>query len=220
MKQKTLKLMEDAISSAGSWTWIETSHDSIQLDFEDVQLYKSTLEKHSKHSSEITIRLADNPFFTIFYNDSKDLDFLNIKDIKDSVLFANDFSYKIAENGLKFQNFIILKEAFNDYKHHYNLLDDIGDYNTNISNNDNDINTNNINNNIDVDFLLVFILEDIAIACGANQINFFNDFESLNDLDIKKLSNQWWIYWVDYWKSKKTKHEYEYDPACEIFSWI
>ncbi len=49
---------------------------------------------------------------------------------------------------------------------------------------------------------------------------FFNDFESLNDHDIKKLSNQWWVYWVDYWKSKKTDHEYEYDPACEVFLWI
>ncbi|WP_054835874.1 hypothetical protein [Methanobrevibacter arboriphilus] len=65
MKQKTLRLMEDAISSAGRWTWLETSENSIQLDFEDVQLYKPSLEKYTKHSSEITIRLADDPYYLL-----------------------------------------------------------------------------------------------------------------------------------------------------------
>ncbi|BBL61473.1 MAG: hypothetical protein ISP01_04980 [Methanobrevibacter arboriphilus] len=224
MKQKTLRLMEDAISSAGRWTWLETSENSIQLDFEDVQLYKPSLEKYTKHSSEITIRLADDPFFTIYYNDYQDINFLNIKNnlnIKNSkkknyflkeedLQIKDDFSYKIIENGLKFQDFNLFEKINKDYKFKKTFLGNIDHF-------------SNINNdffNIDVDFLLVVIFDDIAIVCGANQINFFNDFESLNDHDIKKLSNQWWVYWVDYWKSKKTDHEYEYDPACEVFLWI
>lgn len=190
MKQKTLNLMEEAISSAGRWTWIELADDSIQLEFDEVQLYKHTLEKYSKHSSEIAIRLADNTFFTIFYNINEDIKFSSLK---------NDFSYKISENGLKFQDFDIFKKINNNYNFKKTL---IGEYSFDIKNRA-------------FDFLLTVIFENIAIVCGANQLNFFNDFESLNDEDIKKLSNQWWIYWIDYWKSKKTYNQYEYDLACE-----
>ena len=66
----------------------------------------------------------------------------------------------------------------------------------------------------DCDFLLTVALDKIAIVCGANQLHFFNDFESLNDEDIKKLSNQWCVYWLDYWKNK---NKYEYDSSCEVF---
>lgn len=190
MKQKTLKLMEEAISSAGRWTWLELANDSIQLEFEDIQLYKPSLKKYDNHSSEIAIRLADNAFFTIFYNKDNDINFIEELD---------DFSYKVSNNGIKFQNFDFLKEIANSYDHRKSLVG------------------NSLNNdyNVDVDFLLVIDFGDIAIACGANQLNFFNDFEALNDEDIKKFSNQWWVYWVDYWKAKETDNKYEYDPACE-----
>ena len=107
MKQKTLKLMEKAISSAGRWTYLELANDSFQIEFEDVQLYKPN-SKYSKHSSEIAIRLADNAFFNLFYND--------IEDIKDIVFICtgdfsyDDFSYNILSGGLKFQNFEFSKK--------------------------------------------------------------------------------------------------------------
>jgi len=192
MKQKTLRLMEEAISSAGRWTWLELATDSIQLEFEDVQLYKPSLEKYDKHSSEIAIRLADNVFFTLFYNNDNDINFLESLD---------DFSYKISNEGLKFQDFDFFKKIANYYNHRKTLVGKSfeDDY------------------EMEVDFLVVITFEDIAIICAANQLNFFNDFETLNDEDIKRLSNQWWVYWMDYWKSKGTGTEYEYDSACEVF---
>lgn len=183
--------MEEAISSAGRWTWIELANDSVHLNFEDVQLYNHTIEKYTKYSSEIAIRLADNVFFTIFYN-------INNNDVE-AIESQNDFSYKISENGLRFQDFDLFKRVTNEYKYKKTLLGKSSAF-----------------LKIDeFDFLLIVIFENIAIVCGANQLNFFNDFESLNDEDIKRLSNQWWIYWLDYWKSKKTENKYEYDPACE-----
>ena len=241
--------MEEAISSAGSWTWIELANDSIQLEFEDVQLYKHTLEKYSKHSSEIAIRLAGNVFFTIFYNDEKDIIFLEKFD---------DFSHKVSNDGLKFQNFDFFKKKADSYDFRKTLIGKSFNYNhnsnpnNNLNNspnnnlnknnsnknnlnknnsNKNNLNKNNSNKNnsnknnsnennydyeMEVDFLLVVVFEDMAIVCGGNQLNFFNDFESLNDEDIKKISNQWWVYWVDYWKTKGTDNEYEYDSACEL----
>jgi len=195
MKQKTLNLMEEAISSAGRWTWLELSDDSVQFEFGDVQLYKHGLEKYKNHSSEIAVRLADNAFFILFYNNDNDIDFL---------IKSDDFSKKISNEGLRFQD----EDLFSKIANHY-------DYNkTIIGKNFNDY------YEVDIDFLLVISLEKIAMVCGANQLNFFNNFESLNDGDIKKLSNQWWIYYLDYWKSKKTDNEYEYDPACEIIPFM
>ena len=192
MKQKTLNLIGEAISSAGKWTWIELADDSIQLEFMDVQLYKPRLEKYSKHSSEIAIRLADNAFLTFFYNDEKDLNFLENID---------DFYYKVSEDGLSFQDFDFFKKTYESYDYGKTLIGKIDSIFEG-----------------EIDFLLCIAFEKIAIVCGANQLNFFNDFESLNDEDIKRLSNQWWVYWVDYWKSKGTDTEYEYDSACEVFS--
>jgi len=186
--------MEEAISSAGRWTWVELANDSIQLEFEDVQLYKPSLEKYDKHSSEIAIRLADNAFFTLFYNKDNDINF----DI-DFLENLNDFSYKVSNEGLRFQNFDFFKKIVNSYNHRKILAGKSFEDNY----------------EIEVDFLLCIAFEDIAIACGANQLNFFNDFEALNDEDIKRLSNQWWVYWMDYWKAKEADNRYEHDPACE-----
>jgi len=190
MKQKTLRLMEEAISSAGRWTWLELANDSIQLEFEDVQLYKPSLKKYDKHSSEIAIRLAGNVFFTLFYNENNDISFLEALD---------DFSHKVSNDSLRFQDFDFFKKIANSYDHRKTLVEK----------------SFKDNYGGEVDFLLVIAFEDIGIACGANQLNFFNDFEALNDEDIKRLSNRWWVYWVDYWKAKKTDNKYEYDLACE-----
>ena len=59
--------------------------------------------------------------------------------------------------------------------------------------------------------------EDIAIAVGGDFVNCFNDFESLNDDEIKRVSNNWILYYMDYWNKKGTEKEYEVDLLCEEF---
>ena len=34
--------------------------------------------------------------------------------------------------------------------------------------------------------------------------------------DILKANQDWWKYWEDYWKLRKTNEAYEKDPACEL----
>jgi hypothetical protein len=240
MKQKILNLLEEAISSAGKFTWLELGADSLQLEFIDVQLYKPTLtmdNRLKKHSSELTISLADNTFFTIFYNDIKDINFIESRE---------DFSYKISYEGLKFQDFEFVKKIVEDFKFYKRIIktpdsninvNNISNINNNYNKNlnkisnkvNNNIDLNNINNKInnnnivineEVDFLLAVSFEKFALVAGANHLYFFNEFESLNATDIKELSNQWWVYWVNYWKAKKTDIGYEYDPACEVFPLI
>ena len=188
--------MKEAISSAGKWTWLEIANDSVQLEFDNVQLYNPRLDKLKSHSSIIAIRLANNTFFKLFYNDNKydnfESDFLNP---------TYDMSYSLENKNFKFQDFNLLKTIENDYKYQKDLLEN---------------SKNNIKNG-EIDFLLCFTIENLAIATGGNQIQFFDEFNTLNDEEIKKLSNKWWVYWVDYWKKKATPYEYEYDSACEVF---
>ncbi|KZX15345.1 hypothetical protein MBCUT_15590 [Methanobrevibacter cuticularis] len=192
MNQKTLNLMEEAISTAGKLTWLEIAETSIQFEFEDVQLYKPTLNDKDIHSTQIAIRLGDNAFFSIFSNDNFDNN-----DIWH--ILSKNFPYKINKNEFRFQDFGFLEKIANDYKYEKNLL----------GNSVNDI------NNAKIDFVICFVIEKMAITAGANQLHFFDEFEVLNQESIKKLSNQWWIYWMDYWKKKGTSHEYNHDPACE-----
>jgi hypothetical protein len=196
MKKKTLNLMKEAISSAGKWTWMEIANDSIQLEFDDVQLYSPRVNVLEAHSSIITIRLANNAFFKLFYNDNGDKKFE--KDFLDPIY---EMSYNLNNKNFKFQDFKLLEIIKNNYKYQKEW---IGNSKNNIKNGE-------------IDFLLCFITEKVAVATGGNQIQFFNEFNILNDEEIKKLSNKWWIYWVDYWKNKNTHHEYEYDLACEVF---
>ena len=98
----------------------------------------------------------------------------------------------------KFQDYDYLKEITGKYKFK-KVLADKRDQNENY------------------DFLLSFECEEIAIAVGGDFINFFNDFESLDDDEIKRVSNTWMMYYLDYWNKKGTDNEYEKDPRCEEF---
>ena len=67
------------------------------------------------------------------------------------------------------------------------------------------------------DFLLSFECENIAVVVGGDFVNCFNDFESLNDDEIKRVSNNWILYYLDYWNKKGTDKEYDEDLLCEEF---
>ena len=107
-----------------------------------------------------------------------------------------EFSKKVIE--FKFQNYDYLSEIEGKYNFKKVLAD-------------------KINENENNDFLLSFECEEIAIAVGGDLINFFNDFEALDDDEIKRVSNTWMMYYLDYWNKKGTDKEYDEDPRCEEF---
>ena len=184
--------MEEAISAAGNWSWIEIAFDSIQLEFKNVQLYSPKFNHFDTHSSFIAIRLANNTFFKLFYNEKKDIE-------KDFFNLDHDFSYNLKSKNFKFQDFKLFESIKENYQFHKDLC----------GNSEKEI------KNGEIDFLVCFITDEVAVATGGNQIQFFNEYNLLNDEEIKKLSNKWWVYWVDYWK--KEKGYFEYDSACEVY---
>ncbi|MDD3408942.1 MAG: hypothetical protein PHX85_04845, partial [Methanobacteriaceae archaeon] len=80
MEKKSLNLIEDIISTAGRWTWLEISNDALYFEFKDVQIFnpKNDTNKFEDFSSEIAIRFGENIFLAIFYNDIKDVEFLGL----------------------------------------------------------------------------------------------------------------------------------------------
>lgn len=209
MNNRSKEIIEDAISQ-GKWTWLEidVNSNSLYLEFENLKLSSRPILDNS-YRGELAIRFGQNIYFAVFFNEKKNLDFLRFdEDYLNQLLNSNEylslrypyfyqeFSKKVIE--FKFQNHDYLSEIEEKYKFKKVLADKRSE---------------NVNN----DFLLSFECEEIAIAVGGDFINFFNDFEALDDDEIKRVSNTWMMYYLDYWNKKGTDKEYDEDPRCEEF---
>ncbi|WP_461461694.1 hypothetical protein [Methanobrevibacter sp.] len=200
MNKKTYNLLEDVISASGRWTALEVVNDSIYIDFSDVQLYNISYDNDSNLSSgcEISIRFAENSLFSIFYNNDEDIEF-----IKEAKGLDNNFlielNKKLDEGQFKFQNIDFSNKLCENFQNELVFLDNINDSNMEFP-----------------DFILSFSCENLAICIGGDSLNFFNNFESLNDNDILELSNQWSRHYLDYWVKKGSKKQLKEDDLCEL----
>ncbi|WP_232299114.1 hypothetical protein [Methanobrevibacter millerae] len=73
MKNDSLRLIEDVIGNFAKLASIEISGDSIYLEFIDVELGNP---KNDEVLS-LSVRFAKNSFFTVFYDNIWDIDFVS-----------------------------------------------------------------------------------------------------------------------------------------------
>lgn len=191
MNYSSLKRIEETILPSAKWKSIEISQNSIYLDFNNVELGNPKLNKELS----LCIRFSKDSFISFFYNNFFDIAFLSNFDFLNQYLFE-EFSFKV--NKFKFLDFEYLDRVFKSFKKHKTF--------TNSSNFD----VHNIRN----DFFLVFEVNDFAIVIGANQMNFFNESEKLDDNILMELSNQWVLYYLNYCLKKKIIK----DTMCEKHS--
>ena len=209
MNSRSKEIIEEAISQ-GRWTWLEIDNNSnsLYLEFENLKLSSQPIYDNS-YRGELAIRFGQNIYFVLFFNEKEDLNFLRFNEDYMNQLLESDefitdrFPYFYQEflkpiTKFKFQDYDYLDEIKGRYNHKKDLAD-------------------NRDDNKSFDFLLSFECEDIAIAVGGDFVNCFNDFESLNDDEIKRVSNNWILYYMDYWNKKGTEKEYEVDLLCEEF---
>lgn len=209
MNSRSKEIIEEAISQ-GRWTWLEIDNNSnsLYLEFENLKLSSQPIYDNS-YRGELAIRFGQNIYFALFFNEKEDLNFLRFNEDYMNQLLGSDefitdrFPYFYQEflkpiTKFKFQDYDYLDEIKGRYNHKKDLAD-------------------NRDDNKSFDFLLSFECEDIAIAVGGDFVNCFNDFESLNDDEIKRVSNNWILYYMDYWNKKGTEKEYEVDLLCEEF---
>ena len=188
MNQNSLNLIREVIINSGILISVEISGDSLYLEFKDVEL---GTPKHG-NSISLTVRFAEQSFFTTFYNDIWDIEFLSKYNYKKQFL-SQKISFKVSD--IKFLDFRSLTKFFHDYDNYKIILS-----------------PDNFNiHNIQCDFFMIVECEKIAIAVGANQMNFFTHYELLDDNSLLELSNQWMSYFLKY----QSKRNIIKDKMCE-----
>ena len=188
MNGRSLKLIRDVLINSGKWTSIEISQDSIYLEFKDVEL---GVPKETEDFS-LTVRFAQDSFFTVFYNNIWDIEFLSKYNFKNQLL-SEEVLFEIED--VKFVDFEYLNTFFYDYKKEktISVVDDFS--------------IHNIRN----DFFMLIKAKEIAVALGGNQMDFFTRYERLTDASLRELSNQWMLYFLNY----HLKRNIIKDPMCE-----
>ncbi len=188
MNIESLNLIRDVIVNSGKLTSIEISQDSIYLGFKDVELGTPV----SDEGFSLVVRFADDSFFTTFFNNIWDIEFLSKYDYANRLL-SEDIFYNVKE--IKFIDFEYLNTFFYSFKSEKTIADS------------DDFDIHNIRN----DFFMLIETENMAIAVGGNQMDFFSPYERLDDSSLRELSNDWMLYFLKYQQRRNIIK----DPMCE-----
>ena len=188
MNVRSLKLIREVMVNSSKWTSIEISQDSIYLQFRDVELGTP----RSDESFSLVVRFAEDSFFTVFYKNIWDIDFLSRYNYNYKLL-SEEVKFNV--NDVKFIDFEFLNKFFYEFKKEKTIS-----YSE-------DFDIHNIRN----DFFMLVEMDDIAIVAGGNQMDFFSPFERLDDASLRELSNQWMLYFLKY----QQKINIVKDPMCE-----
>ena len=189
MNSKSLNLIEEVITSFGMWDSLEIAQDSIYLEFSDVELGNPKYND----SLNLSFRFSDKSFIVFFYNNIWDAEFLANFDFKNHFI-NEDFVLKVEK--IKFLDFEYLNTFF------YNYAKD------KVLSLDGEFDIHNIRN----DFFVLLETEELAIAVGGNEMDFFFNDLKLDDDSLKELSNQWILYFLIYSLKRNIIMK---DPMCE-----
>jgi hypothetical protein len=188
MNTRSLKLIRDVVINSGKWTSIEIAQDSVYIEFKDVELGKPK----SGEDMSLTVRFSGDSFFTVFYNNIWDIDFLSRYDYNNQLL-SEEVVFDVKD--VKFIDFEYLNTFFYNYKSD-KTISTIDDFSI---------------HNIRNDFFMLVETKDIAFAVGGNLMDFFTPFERLDDSSLRELSNEWMFYFLNY----HLKRNLIKDPMCE-----
>lgn len=188
MNTRSLKLIREVMINSGKVTSVEISQDSIYLEFKDVELGNPK----SNEEMSLTVRFAEDSFFTVFYNNIWDVDFMSKYDYKKQLL-SQEIFFDIKE--IKFIDFEYLNTFFYNFKSEKSI--------SSVE----DFSIHNIRN----DFFMLVDTKDVGFAVGGNQMDFFTPFERLDDASLRELSNEWMLYFLNY----HLKRNIIKDPMCE-----
>ena len=216
MDNRSKEIIEEAISQ-GMWNWLEIDNNSnsIYLEFENLKLSSQPIYDNS-YRGELAIRFGQNIYLALFFNKKEDLSFFRFNEdyfnqlIGSDIKLTDNFPYFYQEFSKK-----VIKFKFQDYGYLNQIVETYDNKKVLVDNRKG--NEKKLDEKEGYDFLLSFECDNIAIVVGGDFVNCFNDFESLNDDEIKRVSNNWILYYLDYWNKKGTDREYDKDLLCEEF---
>lgn len=189
----TLNMLSDAISDVGSWRWWYVDDDIVQLEFQDVQLYDYSTNEKETHSSIIALSFKDKSF-ALFLDNLDDQNKGWYKQLQNDEIepFSLD-GYELNFNDAQFVN-----EIIETYKNKITVKDIT----------DEAIVTSK--------YIMAGKCGEVAFVVGGDRLEVLNHQGKINMEDIEKAYQDWWKYWKDYWRLRKTKEAYEKDFACEV----
>ena len=188
MNRKSLNLIHDVIINSGKWALLEIVQGSVYIEFKDVELGKPK----GMDEMSLTVRFGEHSFFSAFYNNIWDIDFLSGYNY-DKQFISQEVYFPVKD--IRFIDFQHLNSIFHDYKNEKTFLSYPG------------FSIHNIRN----DFFMLVETRNIAFVAGGNQMDFFTPSERLDDLSLKNLSNEWMLYFLNY----QLKRNLIKDPMCE-----
>ena len=188
MRNDSLKLIEDVIGNFAKLASVEISGDSIYLEFIDVELGNP---KNGEDLS-LSMRFAKNSFFTVFYDNIWDIDFVSSFNYKNHFL-QEELLLDVGR--IRFLDFEYLNTFFYNYQKQKDFSLEV-EYDV---------------HNIRADFFCLLEFSNIAIVVGGNEMDFFTPTSRLDDNILKELSNQWMMYFLTYHQKRNIIK----DPMCE-----
>ena len=188
MRADSLKLIEDVISNFAKLSSIEISQDSIYLEFIDVELGNPKNDE----GLSLSMRFAKNSFFTVFYDNIWDIDFVSSFNYKNHFL-QEELLLDVGR--IRFLDFEYLNTFFYNYQKQKDFSLEV-EYDV---------------HNIRADFFCLLEFSNIAIVVGGNEMDFFTPTSRLDDNILKELSNQWMLYFLTYHQKRNIIK----DPMCE-----
>ena len=188
MRNDSLKLIEDVIGNFAKLASVEISGDSIYLEFIDVELGNPKNDE----GLSLSMRFAKNSFFTVFYDNIWDIDFVSSFNYKNHFL-QEELLLDVGR--IRFLDF----EYLNTFFYNYQKQKDFS------------LETEYDVHNIRADFFCLLEFSNIAIVVGGNEMDFFTPTSRLDDNILKELSNQWMMYFLTYHQKRNIIK----DPMCE-----
>ena len=188
MRNDSLKLIEDVIGNFAKLASVEISGDSIYLEFIDVELGNPK----NDDGLSLSMRFAKNSFFTVFYDNIWDIDFVSSFNYKNHFL-QEELLLDVGR--IRFLDFEYLNTFFYNYQKHKDFSLE-KEYDV---------------HNIREDFFCLLEFSNIAIVVGGNEMDFFTPTSRLDDNMLKELSNQWMLYYLTYHQKRNIIK----DPMCE-----
>ncbi len=186
----SLRLIEEVILPSGKWSSLEIAQDTIYLDFTHVELGNP----NNGDELSLSIRFDEDSFIMFFYEDIWNIEFLSDFNYNDNRI---DTILDFKVNNIRFLDFEYLDEVVNRFSKS-KLITLMPEFDiTNIRN----------------DFFLIFEIDKVCIVVGSNNLDFFTNFEKLDDYMLKEFSNQWMVYFLNYPNQRKILNK---DPMCEI----
>ncbi len=194
-----LDILQTAISDVGHWQWWDSQFpDIFQVEFTAVQLWNPPIAEGQHPSNQIALR----------YKNPISVSFLRQRNIQSDI--PDNWPQQLHDSaiepfGISFESFFLCEpERIPSIMAQADFIDTVfGDHPK------------------DIDFsqvgaFLAFWAGEVGLIVAADEMSVITRDGIVALHEIEPKYHQWWRYWREYWKAKKSGKPLPEDFACEV----